>query len=369
MKQIDKMAVTVNTTNRCNLRCSYCMASSGDEQGDAMQIDMDFAKRGIKDAIEGYPTGIKARILRFFAPGEPTQNMQCIKECVNYAKTLSPNIKTELQTNGLFENEDHCEWIAGNLDRVWFSIDAPKEINGTYRLDEYNRNRNDEIIKNLKTVQKNTDVGVRATIVAETIDKQVELVKYFGKLGIKKLCVNPIIESVTRDQRSGTGDISRVSIMKFAKGFVKAYIYAEEIGVHCSNSLSFNFDEKTDIACRSCIPMPQLNPDGSVSSCDMAMYNDAPQELQCFLYGQWEPSSGRIIYDSEKIHNLQNRKLCNLPKCQECIAKDNCAGGCAGRIAYEKGDMYDTIPVYCAATKYIFERVAVNQNIMQYTHP
>ena len=54
-----KRAVTVNTTNRCNLRCSYCMASSQIEQGNPIRIPLDFAKRGIEDAIFGKPTGFR----------------------------------------------------------------------------------------------------------------------------------------------------------------------------------------------------------------------------------------------------------------------------------------------------------------------
>ena len=66
MRHCDKKAVTVNVTNRCNLRCIYCMASSAEEQFAPIDIPIECAKSGIRDALEGYPTGIKAEILRFF---------------------------------------------------------------------------------------------------------------------------------------------------------------------------------------------------------------------------------------------------------------------------------------------------------------
>jgi MoaA/NifB/PqqE/SkfB family radical SAM enzyme len=47
----------VNVTNKCNLRCIYCMASSASEQQAPIVINRDFAFTGIKDAIEGKPTG------------------------------------------------------------------------------------------------------------------------------------------------------------------------------------------------------------------------------------------------------------------------------------------------------------------------
>ena len=64
MKHCDKRAVTVNPTNVCNLRCGYCMASSSEEQINPMVIPIDFALRGIHDALRGHPNGIKAEILR-----------------------------------------------------------------------------------------------------------------------------------------------------------------------------------------------------------------------------------------------------------------------------------------------------------------
>ena len=38
MKHCDKKAVTVNVTNKCNLRCTYCMASSPSEQKQTYSI-------------------------------------------------------------------------------------------------------------------------------------------------------------------------------------------------------------------------------------------------------------------------------------------------------------------------------------------
>lgn len=66
MRHCDKKAITINPTNKCNLRCEYCMASSAEEQNNPIVISRDFAFAGIKDAIDGEPTGIKTEILRFF---------------------------------------------------------------------------------------------------------------------------------------------------------------------------------------------------------------------------------------------------------------------------------------------------------------
>jgi radical SAM protein with 4Fe4S-binding SPASM domain len=363
-----KKAVTVNTTNKCNLRCTYCMASTDVEQANATRISLDFAKRGIEDAIHGRPTGIAAEILRFFAPGEPTQAIEIVRECVTHARRLKPTIRTELQTNGLFDRPEDTDWIALNLGAVWFSLDGPPRVNDIHRPDEYGKGRTIEIERNLALVGAQTVVGVRCTVGEELIDQQELLVDYYANLGVKHLAFNPIIRPIHR-QESGLFAVNKSSMMRFAKGFVRAHDRAQELGVDLLSSLTFNFDAETDVACRSCLPMPQLNPDGSVSSCDMAMYKDVMMALRCFIYGEWDSRRGVIDYDMDKVAYLQNRRLENLPKCANCSIGRYCAGGCAGRVAYQTGNPYDIIPENCAATRYLAEHMKLGQDAIQFTHP
>lgn len=368
MRHCDKKAVTVNPTNKCNLRCEYCMASSADEQDNTIQIPLDFAFAGIRDALEGKPTGIKANILRFFSPGEPTQNMDVIKECVYYAKKINSDIQVELQTNGLFENDGDAEWISENIDSVWFSLDGAPEINDIHRPDTNGIGRTKEIEQNMLIVKKKAFVGVRSTVVEEMMDKQDELVSYYGNLGIEYVCLNPIIRQIKRHE-AHTKDVTKGDIMTFARNFVAAYQYGISHNMKVSSSLSFNFDEPTCVSCRSCLPMPQLNPDGSVSSCDMALYKDTMDSLQCFIYGNWNEKDKCIDYYMDRIDVLRSRNLDNLPKCQKCDIKEYCAGGCAGRVAFQTGSIFDVIPEYCAATRYLAKYIKCGTNTFEHTHP
>lgn len=372
MKHCDKKAVTINPTNKCNLRCIYCMASSGEEQNNPIKISIDFAKRGIEDALKGYPTNISADILRFFAPGEPTQAMDVIMECVNFARAIKPDILTELQTNGLFETSEDTEWIRDNFSFVWFSLDGPCNINKKNRPDINGQDRTTEIEQNMKIVAEKATVGVRPTIVEETMDYQAEIVAYFGNMGVKNIATNPVIYPIQR-QDTGKKIVTNGNIMRFARGFIRAFKQAERLGVSLTSSLTFNFDEPTNIACRSCIPMPQLNPDGTLSSCDMALYGDTKKELQCFLYGRWDHKEKKIIYDEKKIEYLRSRRLENLPLCSDCKYGKYCAGGCAGRAAFQTGDIFTTIPAYCAATKFLakelYYSLGINSISNEATHP
>jgi len=368
MKHPDKAAVTVNPTNRCNLRCRYCMAASEQEQASPIEIPIRFARKGIEDALRGYPTGLTPTVLRFFSPGEPTQAMDIVRECVEYARHLSPSLQTELQTNGLFPSREDGEWIADHFDVVWFSLDGWPEVNDAHRPDSNGVGRTREIESTMAMVASKTVVGVRATVVEETLNHQEALVDYYYGQGIRRLAFNPEIGQIMRKD-DGATKVTRLNIMDFAYGFARAYKRAEELGVDLLSSLTFNFDEPTAVACRSCVPFPQLNPDGSVSSCDMALYSDTKGELQPFIYGAWDEARGLIDYSAEKIEYLGKRCLENLPKCRGCDIGVYCAGGCAGRVAYQTGDLYGVIPEYCDATKYLGKMIPLGTRRVQITHP
>jgi radical SAM protein with 4Fe4S-binding SPASM domain len=163
--------------------------------------------------------------------------------------------------------------------------------------------------------------------------------------------------------------VDQDDVMAFCQGFLPAHRRAAELGAHLSNSLTFNFDEPNEIACRSLVPMPQLNPDGSVSSCDMALYQDTKEELACFLYGRWDRSRAEISYDQDRIAALQKRDLAGLTACRECAVKAYCAGGCAGRTAFETGDMFTPISAYCTATRFLAAHMDLGSRVMGATHP
>jgi uncharacterized protein len=368
MKHCDKKAVTVNVTNKCNLRCIYCMASSSLEQQNSIVIDKSFALSGIKDSIEGRPTGIRATMLRFFSPGEPTQCIELMKDCVKFAKSLKPSIKVELQTNGVFNTPEDTDWVADNCDIVWFSLDGPAQVNDHYRPDAFGCGSTAIAEANMKTVMSKTNVGVRSTVDLPMFHRQIEMVQYYYDLGVKNLAFNPITTPVKRGDIAEK-DINKDDPMLFAEGFVEAYKLAKKLNIDLTNSMTFNFDEETVCGCRSCIPMPQLNPDGSVSSCDLAMYADIKPGLQNFIYGHWDNISKTIRYDIEKAKFLANRTLVNLPDCRDCEIGEYCAGGCAGRVAFQTGNMYGIIPSICNAIKYMAGHIDLGQKKVEFTHP
>ena len=67
-------------------------------------------------------------------------------------------------------------------------------------------------------VAEKTFVGVRSTVVEETIDHQVDLVNYYHGLGIKYLGLNPVIRPIRRKE-DGTIEVTRNKYPEIFKRF------------------------------------------------------------------------------------------------------------------------------------------------------
>lgn len=188
-----KRPITIFPTNACNMRCVYCLANSKDHQNNPISINIDFAKKGIFDYFK---ENNAPKYIRFYSGGEPTQNMDIIKECYRYAQSIAgEELISEIQTNGFFP-EDTRDWIASNISIVWISIDGWEEIHNKYRPVPGDPNPFSTIIENASYINKHTFVGIRSTIVPETVNQQVKIVNFFGDMGFDHISSEPLFAPV-----------------------------------------------------------------------------------------------------------------------------------------------------------------------------
>lgn len=364
MAHYRKNCITIFVTNKCNISCTYCLTGSA-KNGPKKVIDVDFAKKGIDDFF----AASASRHIRFYAIGEPTTEIDLIKEITAYAKEKAgPALTVELQSNGCF-SEEVARWIRDNVDIVWISLDGPPAAHDNLRVFRDGRSTRSLVEKNLAFLLQRQDmvVGVRPTITPLNIDRQVEMIEYFHGLGLKAVWSHHQFEPVGEAETFEQQPVAKVDLMRMARGYLVARKRAEEFGMFYGNFLAVNFDEKCSIACRACLPSPHLTVDGFVSSCDMAF--SGKTLLQDLLYGRWDSTSKTIIYNEEAMERIRSRNLANLPECCECEAAANCAGGCLGEALYETGDMFATRADHCEAMRFLARNLVRNRGRFPYNHP
>ncbi len=368
MGHVRKQAITFFLTTKCNLDCIYCYAYRDIklEKKDRV-LEFSFAQKGIDDFFRDYPS----RHIRFYSSGEPTLEFELMKKITDYARSkANNNLVVELQSNGIF-SEKIRDWINENVNILWISCDGPKEIQDFQRPTINGENSSEIVEKNIKFFaqqQGHMQVGVRATLSAKVIKKQMDIVNYFHNLNIKYINVHPACVAVEDDREN----VFNWKAEDFAENFLKTHNEAKKLGIFYNTLYITNFDEKTRHACRSTVPYPQLTTDGYVSCCDFGQFGPkySPGNLQQLIYGKYDSEKKHIEYDEKKIHQIRSRCAENLIKstCKDCEYVCHCSGGCLGQVVNETGDIMGMHDKNCEITKYLAARMPLNKKLHPVVH-
>jgi len=361
MAHCRKTQLSVLLNNFCNLKCKYCFVGR-ENLTKKLEIELDFAKRGILDFFNSY----SSREIRFFAAGEPTLSFKRMQEISNWVKHVDGgDCSFELQTNGYF-SRNIANWIGSNIDICWISCDGMPDVQNYYRPTKTGKSTSEIIERNIKFLASQSIVlGCRATISACNVSRQVEMINYFHQLGVRVVMSDPLFIPISNNLSDSK---DKIDLMNYAKNFLEARRHAEEIGIFYGSIFTVNFDEKTNLFCRACVPYPHLLPDGYVSCCDMAT-SGSDQKMSDLVYGKYEANSDTIIYDQNKIKQIQNRTAQNMPFCHGCEVLYNCAGACLGEALNETGSIFGIKPQVCDAIKYLAKNMPLNTEIYPFLHP
>lgn len=383
MPHCNKKMISFFLTTKCNLCCRYCYNAKERNAIKEQTLPLDIAKAG----IDLYFEKNESRHIRFYGPGEPTQEFVRMKEITQYAKlhkNRGNDVTVELQTNGVF-SEEVREWILNNADIVWMSFDGMRDIQ------DYNRPLNpkfEKIFKGKKSAEilednvrwlnqnksnNNLMVGARVTITAKNINKQKEMVDYFYELGIRYVWTNPLFYSVGQipvcddDQKKREYNFDMDS---YIDNYLDAYYYAKSKDVFWGSFLSINFDGESPYHCRCCTPLeaPHLTPDGYISACDMVVLGSEAHHMSPFIVGKWNAETKTFRFDEEKVRDLNNRRSTEMKHCKNCLVQLHCGGCCLGETLNETGKLDGQNITKCIAIRKLYNKLGSCEPY-DYLHP
>ncbi|MCX7923055.1 MAG: Cys-rich peptide radical SAM maturase CcpM [Clostridia bacterium] len=128
--------ITLQLTQQCNFRCSYCVYSDNNFNRDHSnkRMNIDTAKKAIDFLINHSRSSPEVNIS--FYGGEPLLEFEMIKECIDYAEKLGEgkNIFYSLTSNGSLLNDEIIEYFIRHQVQLMISLDGPKEINDKNRV-------------------------------------------------------------------------------------------------------------------------------------------------------------------------------------------------------------------------------------------
>lgn len=383
MPHSNKKMISFFLTTKCNLCCRYCYNAKERNSISEQTIPLEIAKAG----IDWYFENNESRHIRFYGPGEPTQEFEKMKAITYYAmahQNGGNRVTTEIQTNGVF-TEDVREWVLNHFNIVWMSFDGMRDIQ------DYNRPLNPkfhslfsgrtsgEVLEdNVRWLlsnkgNRNLMIGARVTITEKNVDKQIEMINYFYNLGVRYVWTNPLFYGVGK--KTVCEDPEKLAsyhfdMEKYIKNYLEAYKYATTKGVFWGSFLTINFDGESPYHCRCCTPLeaPHFTPDGYISACDMVVLGAEAYHMDKFIIGKWNLSEKSFDLDFAKIKALNDRKSTNISHCKQCPAMLHCGGYCLGETVNESGKLDGRNPVKCRAVRQLFKELGTCSPY-PYLHP
>jgi len=169
--------ITLQVTQNCNLRCSYCVYS--DFYNNAQRIHsgkrmtLDIAKTAIdflaKHSIDN------ERVNVAFYGGEPLLEFELIKNVIEYTKNvfLGKELSFSITTNATMLTLEMFEYFNNNDIDLTVSLDGPKEIHDiNRRFADNGKGSYEVIIKNLKEIKKSYPEYFKKIHINMVIDPQ-----------------------------------------------------------------------------------------------------------------------------------------------------------------------------------------------------
>ena len=383
MPHCNKKMISFFLTTKCNLCCRYCYNAKERNAIEEKTLSLEIAKAG----IDWYFANNDVRHIRFYGPGEPTQEFNLLKQITAYAKSHpngGENVTVEIQTNGVF-TKDVRNWALDNFNIMWMSFDGMKDVqlynrplNPIYNELFNNRSSADVLENNVRWLisnkgDRNLMVGARVTITDINVDRQIEMIDYFYDLGIRYVWTNPLFYSVGKvpvcmDEQKKSS--YHFDMDMYIDNYLNAYNYAKSRGLFWGIFLTINFDGESPYNCRCCTPRsaPHLTPDGYISACDMVVLGEHPYHMSPFIVGKWNIETKTFDVFDDKIKNLNIRCSTTIEHCKICPAKFHCGGYCLGETVNETGKLDGQNLVKCAAIRRLYKELG-SCTPYHYLHP
>ena len=186
----------------CNLDCKYCFFLSKEMlyPGSRFRMADELLETYIKQLLESHQT---PEVTIAWQGGEPTlMGLEFFQKSVQYAdkyKRPHQRIEYTVQTNGTQLDDELCAFFKKNNFLVGLSVDGPREIHDTYRVNKGGEGSFDQVMRGLDNLKKhNVDFNIMCTVHAANQNHPLELYHFFrDELGAQYLQFIPIVERVS----------------------------------------------------------------------------------------------------------------------------------------------------------------------------
>ena len=230
-------AMCLHAAHDCNLRCSYCFASTGDFKGERGLLDLETGKKALEFLIKH--SGHRKNLEVDFFGGEPLMNFKVVKQLVEYGRELekkhNKQFRFTITTNGLLLDDEILDYINKEFVNVVISIDGRPEVHDHLRKTRAGTGSYDHIVPKaikLADTRGQTDYYVRGTFTKHNKDFDRDVL-HLADLGFKQISIEPVVAAEDEEYHLSTDDLPEIN--QAYDRLAEAYIERRKQGE------SFNF--------------------------------------------------------------------------------------------------------------------------------
>ena len=379
----------------CNLDCEYCFFLSKEMlyPGDRFRMADEMLEKYLRQLLETHRT---PDVTVAWQGGEPTMMgldfFRRSVELVDELKQPHQRIEYTIQTNGVLIDEEWAAFFKVNNVLVGLSVDGPRHLHDTYRVDKRGLGSFDRVMagyEHLKAAE--VDVNVLCTVHAANQDHALDVYRFFrDEMGVNFIQFIPVVERTTEAMlpianvgwRTGDGGTEKKRPLYVLEGnrVTDRTVGSEEFGrflnaifdecaqhdigevyvQHFDTALANWYGEPGAVCVFSetCGAAVALEHNGDVYSCDHYVEPD-------YLLGNINDTSlGDLVRSARQVQfGLDKRDT--LPEfCRSCEVRFACHGGCPKNRFTQTPDGEDGLNYLCGGYKAFFNHIDKPMRIM-----
>ena len=375
----------------CNLDCKYCFFLSKEMlyPGSRFRMANDLLEtylRQLLEAQQGFEVTIN------WQGGEPTlmglDFFQRSVEMVEKYKSADQQVLYTIQTNGTKIDHEWAAFFKQHHFLVGLSIDGPKDLHDTYRVNKGGQGSFDQVMKGWENlIEHGVDVNILCTVHAANADRPLEVYHFFrDTLKAEYMQFIPIIERATSEtlvlanqgwsERPGSdrplytqiGElVTERSVKPEQYGQFLITIFDEWVKRDVGKVFVQSFDAALAnwvgqpslcIFQRTCGQSLALEHNGDLYSCDHFV---EPK----FLLGNIQENHMIDLVSSEQQQKFGLDKFSTLPQyCRQCEVLFACYGECPRNRFIHTPDGEPGLNYLCSGYKAFFKHINHPMRIM-----
>jgi uncharacterized protein len=360
----------------CNLDCKYCffLVKENLYPGSRFRMPDDLQESYIRQLIESQ-SGTEATIA--WQGGEPTlMGLDFFRRTIELEKKYQKpgiTIKNTLQTNGVLVDEEWCEFFRANNFLVGLSLDGPRAMHDTYRVDKAGQPTFKKVMRAARLMQRNhVEFNILTTVHAANGDHPLEVYRFLrDQVRTQFIQFIPIVERVNERGEVGNQEGNQVSdrsVKPEQWGRFLISIFEE----WARRDVGRVFVQIFDAALASWVGAPPalcifaetcgnavaLEHNGDLYSCDHFV---EPK----YLLGNNRRESMVQLLGSEQQVRFGSDKRDTLPRfCRECEVRFACQGECPKNRFIQTPDGEPGLNYLCAGYQAFFNHIDTPMKIM-----